>query len=170
MILKTHSQKVTSATFQKAEKTRFFTLTGVALGLSLSSVNVYAFDSSLYDSMAKYTFTKVEDYPNVRIYASKTDEYVAVVNLSAGARVAMLQEHKGKHTTKYNEVFNTFARKDIKDFYNRMYAGSSKVLAVNAQYFHPGMNPTTLSYGVVSNGVVVSDSSDPNNAGRNGLY
>lgn len=142
-----------------------------AIAVSMVSSSSQALSTSDYampwgwSILEKSTVTGTH-YANVHTYKNTPDSNsgsytssVALVDIPKGARIDMMQYYAGQNTNN----FPTFYRGTIDYWWNQMPLSSSRVAAVNAQFFNTSINPTTLSYAIKDNGHLY-DSSDPNSA------
>lgn len=175
MKIKTYSQKVSSATLQKAEKSKTAarsTVVALTLGLmaSVSPVasafngNADAPKEPLGWTIAETTIYNPDfknqkaHYKNVRTY-KKDDDFVAVVDVSGGARIKMMQYGAPKVVNGQK----TFWMNTLDYWWDQMLSNSSRVMVVSGQYFDHKVQDrqTPLSYAVQSSGVLVVPSGDP---------
>ena len=92
---------------------------------------------------------------NVKFYKKNGSEvYAQVVNMGAGAKIELKQTKVGM-----TGGFNTYSRSSIETWY----AGAGNpVSVVNGDFFNQGIDPTTISFAIRSNGVLVEPGGEPN--------
>lgn len=177
--VKNHSQKVPSTTFQKVDTNQKIskTLAYLALTLGMSVVltpvaNAFPIGQSSYShpggwkivETSKVGVTNGLPYKNVHIYQLHNEQtYVQLVDVSDGARVALLQERSPFSSD------NQWRRNPTQHWWNALGTdASSRVSVVNAQFFNntaEGQGYTPLSFGVKSNGRVLTEGGDVNGNG-----
>jgi len=92
---------------------------------------------------------------NVKFYKKNGSEvYAQVVNMAGGAKVELKQTKVGTLNG-----FNTYSRSSIETWYT---GSANPVSVVNGDFFNQNISPTTLSFAVRANGVLVEPGGDPN--------
>ena len=178
MKVKTHSQKVPSATFKKVDTnqkiSKTFARLALAVGISVVLNPVAnAFDAAspppvmnpLYWSRAEVSPTTKKEYTNVKIHKRHNENtYVQIVDIASGAQVKMLQY---KAT---NDSVPKFWLNTIDEWWRQLGDNrSSRVSVVNGQFysfdlnFHPTQpwnlvtDPNPLMFGVKANFHVITE-------------
>lgn len=92
---------------------------------------------------------------NVKFYKKNGSEvYAQVVNMSGGAKVELKQ-------TKFGTIgsFNSYTRYPIETWYDN---ANNPTLVVNGDFFNQDISPTTISFAIRANNVLVEPGGDPN--------
>lgn len=124
------------------------TLLGLAFGLT-ASISAHAFDATNPVPPAPAGWNMVENYKNVKIYRkSGENTYVQLVDMVQGGHVRLFQ-YQGTPSG----GFNTYWKGDINYWWNQD-SDNRKVSVINGQFFNMTTDPTVLSFGLKSGGVI----------------
>lgn len=131
-----------------------FIKTAIATVFVVTSSVSFAFGTSNQPSVPG-GWTKIQDNGNVQIYQKGTEQtYMQAIDIKNGGKLQFVQVQNGTDTFGRK----LFQRKNVVDWY--AYVGNNPPALVNAQYFNTAINPTTLSFGVKSNGVIITRGDD----------
>lgn len=130
----------------------------------LVSASAHAFDATNPPPSAPSGWSPVEKYKNVYIYRKNGENtYVQVVDMTQGGHIRLFQYQGPKEGTN-----NTYYKNDLNYWWNQLGTDySSRVSVINGQFFNISKNPTPLSYGLKSGGVVEPGADNNTSLGYN---